>query len=294
MVVRAKKFYIFILAGALAFGSGKSSADEFMPGIIRIPQTIEPCTGPGNQSGLHRQYFDDGTLFMETRCAGGPKHGASVQYYPDGSLLREESWLNGQLESLKTYHPNGPISSEEQYKNGKLDGRQRRYLANGQMYFEQEYRNGRPVGPAKSYDQNGNTAQVETFNAESLEAEYLLKSADALIPGKTFRQTGRAKSETAGLYSYEPYLDTLPLKEEVLTLNPQPAVKSPRRSAVPNEVVPTSQKAQATVPVVQIKNDSQQCQLSRFDKYEPLILLLSFILGSIFILCVCVNQWKDV
>lgn len=211
-MAKVKKIFIYMFVGTLIFlyytRAEKARADQPGSGVIRAPQTIEPCTGEGNQDGVHRQYSDDGKLFMETRCAEGQKQGSSVQYYPDGSLLREESYRNGQLEgSLKTYHRNGSISSEEHYKNGKLDGLQRRYWDNGQAASEQEYVNGTASMPATVYDNNGNLAQEERFDANSPAVEHFVRSmsSPANVRPAARREAIRNEGEVP-VDPYRPYL----------------------------------------------------------------------------------------
>lgn len=177
----ADKKFVYMFVVTLIFlsckGAGKVQAGEPGSEVIRAPQLIEPCTGKGNQNGVHRQYSDDGKLFMETHCAGGRKQGASIQYRPDGSLSREEFYVNGQLDgTVKEYHHNGFVSSERHYKNGKLDGLQRRYWDNGQVASEQVYVNGTASMPATVYDNNGNLAQEERFNANSPAVEHFAMS----------------------------------------------------------------------------------------------------------------------
>ncbi|MBI3618317.1 MAG: toxin-antitoxin system YwqK family antitoxin [Candidatus Omnitrophica bacterium] len=207
-----KKFFVYMFVGTLIFlyytGAEKARADQPGSGVIRAPQTIEPCAGEGNQDGVHRQYSDDGKLFMETHCAGGRKQGASIQYRPDGSPSREESYVNDQLEgSVKEYYRNGLLNSERHYKNGKLDGAQRRYFENGQVASEQEYANGTASAPAEVYDNNGNLAREERFDANSPAVEYFVRSmsSPANVRLAARREAIRNEGEVPANH-YRPYL----------------------------------------------------------------------------------------
>ena len=210
-MAKARHFLVCLLAVTLLFLDGigvvRVQAAELEEEMIRAPQTIEPCTGEGSKDGVHRQYFDDGKLFMETHCAGGKKHGVSVQYRPDGSVSREESYADGQLDgNIKEYHRNGLIISETYYKSGKLDGIQRRYWADGKMAFKREYRDGVASAPAEVYDSNGNVAQQQDdrFDGNSPAVEHLKMSGAADIRPTVQREATRNEEE-ASVKPYQPY-----------------------------------------------------------------------------------------
>ena len=209
-MAKAKIFFVYMFVGTLIFlnysGAEKARADQPGSEVIRAPQTIEPCTGEGNQDGVHRQYFDDGKLFMETHCAGGKRQGASIQYRPDGSLSREEFYVNGQLDGgVKEYYPNGLLSSERHYKNGELDGLQRRYWDNGQAASEQECVNGTASAPVEVYDNNGNLAQEERFDANSSSVEHFVMSGPANALPSPRREVIRDQGDVPDAL-YRPYL----------------------------------------------------------------------------------------
>lgn len=74
--------------------------------IIRIPNgIIEPCTGVlKNQNGIHKQYYQDGSIYIETSCTEGLKQGLTYKYYPNGNIYSEATYLNNQLKGMvKTY-----------------------------------------------------------------------------------------------------------------------------------------------------------------------------------------------
>lgn len=118
-----KKLFIFsaFLLASLCFTS-LAESDEETDRIIKVPLRIEnPCKGHRfEKDGVFRQYYPDGTLFVEGVCVEDRKEGVWKQFYPNGKLWIKENFHKGLLDGKVQKYKSGILDKEKFYSQGEV------------------------------------------------------------------------------------------------------------------------------------------------------------------------------
>ena len=105
-----------------------------------------------------------GMTTMATNIQSGgaqPQDGVHKEYYESGTLRAEGNFKDGQLNGIaKLYYESGALKGEINYKDGKPEGNEKRYDENGTLRSERTYKSGELI-TKKDYDESGNLISEE-------------------------------------------------------------------------------------------------------------------------------------
>ena len=118
------------IEGNLEFEMRKKDCGKF---IIRTEILNETRTND-NPNGIHRDYYENGSLKQTTKLIDGVPNGLGEQYYENGKLEQQGELKNGEKQGVwKTYNENGNLQSEESYVDNIPNGILKNYYDNGQI-----------------------------------------------------------------------------------------------------------------------------------------------------------------
>jgi antitoxin component YwqK of YwqJK toxin-antitoxin module len=93
--------------------------------------------------GLHRNWHENGQLWIETNYQNGKRNGSCREYYENGNLRIECNYKDGERDGVyREWYYSGNIEKETNYKDGKLNGVYRKYYENGGLGIDCNYKDG--------------------------------------------------------------------------------------------------------------------------------------------------------
>ena len=156
------------------------------------------------RNGLATWYYPDGTKEQEGNYLNGEENGVWKGWHPNGKLRYERTFDTGEITGVDKFHNvDGTMDHEETYKDGFSVGNKEFHL-NGKVSIEREKRLGQLHGTARSYNMSGDLQLVRYYLNDRL-IGYSYNGADGKL------------------------VDTIPLGEGVLKLEPKYANGAPSR-----------------------------------------------------------------
>jgi len=127
--------------------------------------------------GVHRTYYEDGSIRTEADYSNGKPHGIFKEYYPSGSLKLEYEYRQGKQHGFaKTYYESGALQRNLKFESGKVEGIAKDYYADGTLKEETDYKNGRKLGLSKEFDVAGallqQTRYLEDVSSQTVRAPF--------------------------------------------------------------------------------------------------------------------------
>ncbi len=117
----------------------------------------------------------------------GEQTGLWKEFYDNGHLKEEKNYINGKLDGVyKIYNENGFLIQSVHYKNGEIVDStndfesdiniKEDYDENGNLIFLGSFLNQKPIGVHRFFDENGSVIQSKTYNVyHELIAEGIVK-----------------------------------------------------------------------------------------------------------------------
>jgi antitoxin component YwqK of YwqJK toxin-antitoxin module len=100
----------------------------------------------GEQHGLAKMWYEDGTLHTEQNYKDGEFQGVWRMWYEDGTPQFEDNYKDGKLHGVsKCWYYDGTLNYEHNYKDGKLHGVCKRWDKDGKIHRECNYEEGNCV-----------------------------------------------------------------------------------------------------------------------------------------------------
>ncbi|MCB1324260.1 MAG: hypothetical protein H7A21_03210 [Spirochaetales bacterium] len=98
----------------------------------------------GNENGVYRRYYPDGSLEEEGHFWSGYFHGPFRHYHPNnrGLAIAGRFERDQKIGQWRYYYADGTLERVENYKDGVLDGVQQNYYPDGSLYHSSVYANG--------------------------------------------------------------------------------------------------------------------------------------------------------
>jgi len=101
----------------------------------------------GIKHGVHKKWFEDGTLSFESYYRNGLQHGTLKSWWRNKNLRSEGYMENGVARGIqKQYYESGAKFKFIKLVNGKEEGLQQSWRENGKLYNNYEAKNGRIFG----------------------------------------------------------------------------------------------------------------------------------------------------
>jgi antitoxin component YwqK of YwqJK toxin-antitoxin module len=98
-------------------------------------------------SGVVTEYFNSGSLKIETPYKDGKREGTQREYYESGKIMWETPYKDGKKEGTEIwYSESGKIMWETPYKEDKREGTQREYYERGRLKSKTEYKDDERIG----------------------------------------------------------------------------------------------------------------------------------------------------
>lgn len=168
----------------------------------------------GSEIDIEREVYASGELLYECPLVNGRRHGLCKYYenderhglhkrwFEDGTLKFEGSRVNGIEEGVfKTWWENGRLSSEVGYKNGLYSGSCRYWYENGNLQCEGFYIDGESDGLHREWFEDGNIMREFFHSVGGYEYQFRQWHEN----GELFREyTGEENSEY--LEDSEPFI----------------------------------------------------------------------------------------
>jgi len=102
----------------------------------------------GNENGVYKRYFPDGSLEELGYFKGGFNEGTIIRYYKNKKTALKGQYHKDLMDGQWVYYyPEGHIEREENYKMGKKHGIFRNYHPDGMLYHETTYKEDIETGP---------------------------------------------------------------------------------------------------------------------------------------------------
>jgi hypothetical protein len=140
-VIVMKKIPLGLIFMLLAVDSWALSSLQVEEGYRTRPSREAVSAAP--REGLHREYYEDGTLKSEVGYKDGQIDGRCRLYYKNGNLRRQFYYHNGAVNGKAfEFYENGQYKVEGNYKNGVVDDVNKFYYENGNLYSFMVYQNG--------------------------------------------------------------------------------------------------------------------------------------------------------
>ena len=112
------------------------------------------------ENGILKEYYDDGSLYIEYNFFNGKKNGIQKRWYENGQLEIIYHYNMGKLEGLqKKWHPNGQLRGEWTYTDDKLHGIIKEWYPNKQLKFIKTYNMGSLQQVVEHYNPDGSIVQ---------------------------------------------------------------------------------------------------------------------------------------
>ena len=95
----------------------------------------------------------------------GEQHGVQKSWYKDGTLHIERNYKDGKQDGVqKTWHEDGTLQTEYNYKDGEQHGVQKEWMESGDLLHDCNYKDGKVHGRCMSWRGEGiyeNGVQIE-------------------------------------------------------------------------------------------------------------------------------------
>lgn len=115
--------------------------------IEDLPPIKKEIVDRENNVKVYKQYYSNGTLWIEVPIINGKREGVARHYYSDGNLKSEIPYKGGKKEGiLKEYYKNGHLWYEITYRNDIKNGTHRVYTEDGLLKSETYWNNDRQEG----------------------------------------------------------------------------------------------------------------------------------------------------
>jgi antitoxin component YwqK of YwqJK toxin-antitoxin module len=86
----------------------------------------------GKPNGRVRQFYPDGTVFMEAEFKDGHRNGKCTYFYKNGKTAQVLNYINGEKDGTETqYYQSGTVESINTYKNGVLQPGLKEFYTDG-------------------------------------------------------------------------------------------------------------------------------------------------------------------
>ena len=111
------------------------------------------------------EHDNGGNLLATYEVRDTIKHGKYIGYHTDGSIFEETTYLNGQVQGIRSlyYEGNKKIQTAETYNHGVMDGLFEEYHLNGQVAFTGLYVKDAMDGVWKKYNESGQIIEEVSF-----------------------------------------------------------------------------------------------------------------------------------
>lgn len=114
--------------------------------------------------GTYKEYYENGTVKMETLYEQGKKNGFHKTYFEDGKLHTEAYYKIGKKDSImRVFFANGQKEWDSYYKLDKLEGKEMSFYSDGKLHTEFFYKNGKKDGEQKAYYKSEKLKYVAYF-----------------------------------------------------------------------------------------------------------------------------------
>lgn len=187
------------------------------------------------KNGLHKEYYNEGTIKSETNYENGKKSGKEIIYDKNGKILLERNYTENKLDGAVRHYENGNMVSEMNYEmgekegywveyygihektegfysNNKKNGTEKRYYDNKPLY-EISYVNGKKEGQLKKWSMNGVLLLLGTYKNDLKEGEWT-EFSDIYGQKLSFEVYSEGK-----ILSSEKYFEDGKLKEKTSYIN---------------------------------------------------------------------------
>lgn len=101
-------------------------------------------------------YYDDGTVWIESRYHEGKLDGPYVERFRGGQVAREGAYVAGLRSGVwRFYYGDGTLQEESSFRNGDPDGPSASYWPSGKPRSEGRHCRGVQCGVWRSFDEEG-------------------------------------------------------------------------------------------------------------------------------------------
>ena len=115
-------------------------------------------------SGIHKEFFEDGTLKSSYSILNGELHGTVAFYYPNGNLEERGNYRSGNKDGVwEQWNQDGTKTGEAFYKKGNKDGIWSVWDDNGIQRYRMAYSKNKKVDVWKMWDECGGRVSEKTY-----------------------------------------------------------------------------------------------------------------------------------
>jgi antitoxin component YwqK of YwqJK toxin-antitoxin module len=132
--------------------------DKYPDGKSRVERQIARYSDDHRESdGFYREFYPNGTKFIEGQYRNGRQEGEWSYYYDNGQLNRKVTYQNGRLHGAwERFRADGTLAAKHSYENGLRHGAWLTYDATGkQLLQEEHYNKSKPDGTMKAWYPDG-------------------------------------------------------------------------------------------------------------------------------------------
>ena len=109
-----------------------------------------------DNDGVMREWYDDGSLYIEFNYNNGKRHGDQKRWHRNGSLDIHYYFTHGKLNGeQRSWYANGNLKSQFFYNDHAKNGLSKEWYDNGQLKIVSTYINGNLEHLLESYTING-------------------------------------------------------------------------------------------------------------------------------------------
>ena len=136
----------------------------------------------GKMDGTYKEFYENGTLKIETAYKNDEMDGLYKAFYDDGTLMNEGTYKNGKKDGLyKNFDGNGTLRDEGIYKNDEKNGYYRVMRGDGTLRIDATYKNGELDGPYKQFYENGNLEIDAVYKEDKKNGYYRVMDEDGTL-----------------------------------------------------------------------------------------------------------------
>lgn len=138
--------------------------------------------GCGDQAGVKKDYYADGTLKSELYYVDGKLDGVCSWYFPNGKRQLEAAYRDNRMHGqLRRWYENGNLMEECWYKEGVQDSVCRTYFLIGGLASEGYYVDGMLNGSFKRWFDNGHLFQEGQYVDDMMDGSWLIFYSDGSL-----------------------------------------------------------------------------------------------------------------